>query len=861
MRSKKSNVKTKRAKTEVKSTNTKKKRSTTKEETSTKDECVSAQRESANIDKKKKIIMIISIFFFALTVVGTSYGLFVYNKNIADVAMTTGNISIYITNISGDVSLNNATPKSDAEGIKSDEYIDFTVNGTLDTESIKYEIQIIPKSDNTFNLQYIKTYLTDQQNNMLVSPYYYSELINSEHNTGKALYQDILESNGTESQNITRNYRLRLWIDEDYPVLESKRFSFDIYLYAYNVNRGDYTRVKLNTNDERSGLVKYALSGSYYDFLPTIVSTEYEFYGWEKNLYSNPTEELLLDKSSDANNSICALYLKIDGSLLNDCPTNTTGRNSCTYTPSDNVYNIAFDLICNSSDDEVDRVIDGLEQGKTYTISYDVLQDSNFSGARVKVSNIQIEESSGPTTFASDHLTNESVVDGHDVVIIADRSSDEVFEYNGSYVFNGTNYIDTGIMLFSQENATKNFYMSFDIDANASVANQATLMNSKNESDTTNYPGFVFRYGSGKYDLSANVTSETDKKIRIDNIASTAANVQFTRIDGILYYSLDYEDFTELLDMSDFNLYFDIPVTFGASMDANGDIFRYFIGTMSNMVVRFMDEEVTLEDIEGAAISGGQGIRVTFDANGGRVDTLTKDVVTGERYGELPTPKRDGWMFTGWTLNGTTIISTTKVTLDSNHILTAGWVEEPEVQVLYQPENDLVFDGSTLVNTGVYLWNDANWTKDFYMTLEIKTNLSTGSPISKQAEIMCAKNEDGSPWPGIELRLKDGYNTLRTKAAMSPSNKEITVPATTKKFTWLRVNNVMYFKSENGEYARMIDFTGFTDQFNKPLTFGGAIINGQEDRYWKGTLTNIAIVFFDEPVTYETAKYYEYDFD
>ena len=71
----------------------------------------------------------------------------------------------------------------------------------------------------------------------------------------------------------------------------------------------------------------------------------------------------------------------------------------------------------------------------------------------------------------------------------------------------------------------------------------------------------------------------------------------------------------------------------------------------------------------------------------------------------------------------------------------------------------------------------------------------------------------------------------------------------------------MYFKSENGEYTQMIDFTCFNEQFNKPLTFGGAIINGQEDRYWRGTLTNIAIVFFDEPVTYANAKYYEYKFE
>ncbi len=39
---------------------------------------------------------------------------------------------------------------------------------------------------------------------------------------------------------------------------------------------------------------------------------------------------------------------------------------------------------------------------------------------------------------------------------------------------------------------------------------------------------------------------------------------------------------------------------------------------------------------------------VTFDANGGKVDTLSKTVVYGDDYGELPTPTRDYYTFLGW---------------------------------------------------------------------------------------------------------------------------------------------------------------------------------------------------------------------
>ena len=41
-------------------------------------------------------------------------------------------------------------------------------------------------------------------------------------------------------------------------------------------------------------------------------------------------------------------------------------------------------------------------------------------------------------------------------------------------------------------------------------------------------------------------------------------------------------------------------------------------------------------------------VTVTFDANGGTVNTNTKDVEVGSQYGELPTPTREGYTFLGW---------------------------------------------------------------------------------------------------------------------------------------------------------------------------------------------------------------------
>lgn len=69
-------------------------------------------------------------------------------------------------------------------------------------------------------------------------------------------------------------------------------------------------------------------------------------------------------------------------------------------------------------------------------------------------------------------------------------------------------------------------------------------------------------------------------------------------------------------------------------------------------------------------------VKVTFNSNGGNVTPTSKSVEQGEAYGELPTPTRTGYTFTGWhlnTANGTKIESTTIVNTNSAHTLVASW--------------------------------------------------------------------------------------------------------------------------------------------------------------------------------------------
>ncbi|MCR5670575.1 MAG: leucine-rich repeat protein [Butyrivibrio sp.] len=73
---------------------------------------------------------------------------------------------------------------------------------------------------------------------------------------------------------------------------------------------------------------------------------------------------------------------------------------------------------------------------------------------------------------------------------------------------------------------------------------------------------------------------------------------------------------------------------------------------------------------------GGKEYTVTFDPNGGRVDAISKKVVFGSLYGDLPVPEREGYFFAGWMDSldsGAIITSESVVNSAGDHTLYANW--------------------------------------------------------------------------------------------------------------------------------------------------------------------------------------------
>ncbi len=159
---------------------------------------------------------------------------------------------------------------------------------------------------------------------------------------------------------------------------------------------------------------------------------------------------------------------------------------------------------------------------------------------------------------------------------------------NSEYVFDGTNYIDTGMYLFEDGTINRDFEISFEIaDQAANQNRQATFISAMDETGKP-YPGIVYRYNVDTTDqqIGANVNDS----IKVEtNFGSDITKVNIKRTNGVLYIKLDDGDFQEVLNMSTMDKTFLVPLTFGASLNGNGSPQRQFKGTLINLHAEIKD--------------------------------------------------------------------------------------------------------------------------------------------------------------------------------------------------------------------------------------------------------------------------------
>ena len=179
-----------------------------------------------NKDKIKSIITISFSIFLLLIVVGISYAAFSYS-GIGQKAntITTGAISMTYTESTNSIALSNALPTTDSTGKKRNatgEYFDFTVKSSIKGNiDINYEIAAKEENGNTFSGKNIKYYLTkvnrDGTETKVMAPRTYYEEPSGNVYTGRPSdMMSLFVGNLNQQGDTTINYRLRLWVDENY---------------------------------------------------------------------------------------------------------------------------------------------------------------------------------------------------------------------------------------------------------------------------------------------------------------------------------------------------------------------------------------------------------------------------------------------------------------------------------------------------------------------------------------------------------------------------------------------------------------------------------------------------------------------
>ena len=179
-----------------------------------------------NKKKIKNILTIVTSVFMLVVVIGISYAAFSYSGLGKKVnTITTGAISMSYTESTNTISINNALPTKDSTGkTRKDagDYFDFTVKSSISGNAdINYEIAAKADSSNTFSGDNIKYYLTTvdsagKETEVMAPRTYYEEPSGNVYTGRPADMMSLYTGNLKNQGDTTINYRLRLWVDENY---------------------------------------------------------------------------------------------------------------------------------------------------------------------------------------------------------------------------------------------------------------------------------------------------------------------------------------------------------------------------------------------------------------------------------------------------------------------------------------------------------------------------------------------------------------------------------------------------------------------------------------------------------------------
>ena len=223
------------------------------------------------MDKKKQLLLSIGlVLILVLMIVGISYAAFKFvGLGQRENTITTGAITMEYTESTNTISMTGALPTTDTTGkvrLTKGEYFDFTIKSNIKgNTNINWEIaaeDITPSSAKKMDGKNIKLYLTKltgDKEEEVMAPKVYRASTSANTKTGRPSGVMSLAT-GTMSTSETTNYRLRMYVDEDYnPQGDGGGLSFSVKINAYGKVKEAQTGSKMKAYVTQADLGNDAL--------------------------------------------------------------------------------------------------------------------------------------------------------------------------------------------------------------------------------------------------------------------------------------------------------------------------------------------------------------------------------------------------------------------------------------------------------------------------------------------------------------------------------------------------------------------------------------------------------------------------
>ena len=189
----------------------------------------------------------------------------------------------------------------------------------------------------------------------------------------------------------------------------------------------------------------------------------------------------------------------------------------------------------------------------------------------------------------------------------------DVWEHEPNEVFDGDDYLNSHIKLYSDTNWQKDYEIGLTINSynHNGTEKQGVFTNAKYENDSLKWPGLVFRKSTKKdtIEITQSINSGNKETQEITLPITYPYQVRIRRHNGMVKTSINHGPWQDLQDMSVFNSNqrHNVETYFGAAASSDGVTpFRFIKAEMSNMYVKLGqipdDDEVTVTYPDGHTV-------------------------------------------------------------------------------------------------------------------------------------------------------------------------------------------------------------------------------------------------------------------